>query len=98
MRVLADILEFDLEIDYLPGTKNYIQDILSRRPDYKELLIPSSTANNVKPLDLSILLLELTNKEEWFGRIRLAYKKDLYYKDVLQILESGIDKQLPLQD
>jgi hypothetical protein len=29
MRALADISEFDLEINYHPGAKKYIQDILS---------------------------------------------------------------------
>jgi hypothetical protein len=55
-----------------------------------------SIANNIKLSDLSILLLELTNKKEWFNRICLAFKKDPYYKDILQILESRIHKQLSL--
>jgi hypothetical protein len=30
MRTLAEILEYDFEIDYLSGARNYIQNALSR--------------------------------------------------------------------
>jgi hypothetical protein len=36
----AEIAKFDLEIDYLPGPKNYIQDAPNRCQDYKEPPIP----------------------------------------------------------
>ena len=36
MRALEDMLEYDFDIEYLLGAKNYIQDALSRRPDYHE--------------------------------------------------------------
>jgi hypothetical protein len=33
MRALEDMLEYDFDVEYLPGAKNYVQDALSRRPD-----------------------------------------------------------------
>jgi putative transposase len=36
IRALEDMLEYDFDIEYLPGAKNYVQDALSRRRDYKE--------------------------------------------------------------
>jgi putative transposase len=32
IRALEDMLEYDCDIDYLPGVKNYVQDALNRRP------------------------------------------------------------------
>jgi hypothetical protein len=42
MRALEDMLEYDFDVEYLPGAKNYVQDALSRRPDYQEPPIISS--------------------------------------------------------
>jgi hypothetical protein len=39
MLVLLEIIEFDFEIDYLPKARLYIQNTLSRYPDYKELYL-----------------------------------------------------------
>lgn len=36
IRLLETLQEFDFDIEYWPGAKNYIQDALSRRPDYKD--------------------------------------------------------------
>jgi hypothetical protein len=36
MRLLETLQEYDFDIEYWPGAKNYVQDALSRRPDYKE--------------------------------------------------------------
>jgi hypothetical protein len=33
MRLLETLMEYDFEIEFLPGTQNYIQDVLSQRPD-----------------------------------------------------------------
>jgi putative transposase len=33
MRALEDMMEYDFDVEYLPGAKNYVQDALSRRPD-----------------------------------------------------------------
>jgi hypothetical protein len=40
MRLLETLQEYDFDIEYWPGAKNYVQDALSRRPDYKEPPIP----------------------------------------------------------
>jgi hypothetical protein len=40
MRLLEIIQEYDFAIEYWPDAKNYVQDALSRRPDYKEPPIP----------------------------------------------------------
>jgi hypothetical protein len=36
MRLLETLQEYNFDIEYWPGAKNYVQDALSRRPDYKE--------------------------------------------------------------
>jgi hypothetical protein len=45
MRALQDIIEYDVEVKYLPGAKNYVQDALSRRPDYQEPPLPRPTVS-----------------------------------------------------
>jgi hypothetical protein len=39
-RLLETLQEYNFDIEYWPGAKNYVQDALSRRPDYKEPPIP----------------------------------------------------------
>src|SRR5882672_10952075 len=36
MRLLKTLQDYDFDIEYYPGAKNYIQDALSRRADYKD--------------------------------------------------------------
>jgi hypothetical protein len=45
MRALQDIIENDVKVKYLPGAKNYVQDALSRRPDYQEPPLPRATVS-----------------------------------------------------
>ena len=40
MRLLETLQEYDFDVEYYPGARNYIQDALSRRPDYKKPPIP----------------------------------------------------------
>jgi hypothetical protein len=40
MHLLETLQEYDFDIEYWPGAKNYVQDALRRRPDYKEPPIP----------------------------------------------------------
>jgi hypothetical protein len=98
MRTLAEILEYDFKIDYLPGARNYIQDALSRRPGYKEPLILPYTipvaANQVK----SVMFLELDKKDKWFDRIWIGYTEDPYHKDILHMFEKGLDQNLLKQE
>src|SRR5882757_859948 len=45
MRLLKTLQEYDFDIEYYPGARNYIQDALSRRPDYKDPPIPRISKN-----------------------------------------------------
>lgn len=40
MRQLETIQGYEFNIEYYPGTKNYIKDTLSRRSDYEKVPIP----------------------------------------------------------
>ena len=40
MRLLETLQEYDFDVEYYPGAHNYIQNTLSRRPDYKKPPIP----------------------------------------------------------
>ena len=40
MRLLETIQEYDFDVQYYTGARNYIQDALSRWPDYKKPPIP----------------------------------------------------------
>jgi hypothetical protein len=79
MQVLAEISEFDLEIDYLPRAKNYIQDVLSQRPDYKEPLTIPSRSTAIDKVDI-IMLLEFMEKKKvsknkrWFIGVTLIIR------------------------
>lgn len=95
MRTLADILEYDFEIDYLPGARNYIQDALSRRPDYKQPPLPKTTPSQVAT---SMMQLELDEQDNWFRKIREGYLKDPYYKDVLDLLENKLNSTISVQE
>jgi hypothetical protein len=77
MRVLTEISEFDLEIDYTPNARNYIQDALSPWPDYNDppnILPKQSTLDNVDV----IISLDIEDKDQWFQTIKegcqLVYK------------------------
>jgi hypothetical protein len=48
MRALQDITEYDVDVKYLPGAKNNVQDALSRRPDYQEPPLSRATASGRK--------------------------------------------------
>jgi len=66
MCLLEWLQEYDFHIEYLPGTKNFIQDALSRRPDYKDpplqtssLEPPAITMEEVAHLDVTLDLFTL---------------------------------------
>jgi hypothetical protein len=40
MRLLEILQEYDFDIEYYPGAKNYIQDALGRQVDYKNPPLP----------------------------------------------------------
>jgi hypothetical protein len=103
MRALEDMMEYDFDVEYLPGAKNYVQDALSRRPDYKEPPLPrfqserklrtSPTAEDSEKLVKSTIeeeeLFELAIEDgvEWLHSIRKGYLADPYCSDVLSYLE-----------
>jgi hypothetical protein len=62
MQGLAEISEYELEINYLPKAKNYIQDIPSSWLDYKKLLTILIRSTTIDKLDI-IMLLEFMEKE-----------------------------------
>ena len=35
IRLLETLQEYDFDVEYYPGARNYTEDALSRRPDYK---------------------------------------------------------------
>jgi hypothetical protein len=45
MRALQDIIKYNIEVKYLPGAKNYVQDALSQRLDYQEPPLPRAMAS-----------------------------------------------------
>ena len=49
MRLLETLQEYDFDVEYYPGARNYIQDALSRRPDYKKSPIPRVLATRTAP-------------------------------------------------
>jgi len=91
MRVLQDLQEYDLEIDYLPGAKNYIQDALSRRPDYKDPLLPR-LHRKIDDMELSTLIVE--EGTSWLKQIKQGYLKDPYFRDVLNGLNGIVEERV----
>jgi hypothetical protein len=95
---LADILEYDFEIDYLPGARKYIQNAISRRPDYKEPpILPYKIPITIDQVAL-IISLKLDTKDEWFNRIRIGYTEDPYYEDGLNFLDKGLGTNVSIQE
>jgi hypothetical protein len=97
MQTLSEILEFDFEIDNLQGARNYLQDTLSRRPDYKEPPLPTDRLAGPLANFESIFPVELAHKNPLFDRIRTGYGKDPYLKDVVQFLTKGNLITMPAQ-
>jgi hypothetical protein len=45
IRALQELIEYDVQVTNRPGAKNYVQDALTRRPDYQEPPLPCATAS-----------------------------------------------------
>jgi hypothetical protein len=86
MRALEDMMEYDFDVEYLPGAKNYVQDALSRRPDYQEPPLPRM--KTTKPATVEELFeLAIEDGNDWFQSIRQGYLEDPYCSDVLAYLK-----------
>jgi hypothetical protein len=94
MRALEDMLEYDFDVEYLPGAKNYIQDALSRRPDYQEPPVPkikvaaraqADTQSTGSAVDLFQLMLD--DGEDWINTLREGYRTDPYCQDIIAYLQ-----------
>jgi hypothetical protein len=105
MRALEDMMEYDFDVEYLPGAKNYVQDALSRRPDYKEPPLPrvqptrkETGKATTSELDSEDELFELAieDGQEWFDSIRRGYLEDPYCCDVLRHLQSDATMELEM--
>ena len=92
MRLLERLQEYDLEIEYLPGAQNFIQDVLSRRPDYKDpplrtSTLPQSSGTEAEVdctnVDIDLFTLVTVNADDWLQEVRAGYKQDLYFAQVL---------------
>ena len=96
MRLLETLQEYDFDIEYYPGARNYIQDALSRCSNHKKAPIPRlSTKQPPTTLPPSPLTTELLpilasaiQADEWLERLRQEYKTYPYFADVLTALGS----------
>jgi hypothetical protein len=96
MRALEDMMEYDFEVEYLPGAKNYVQDALSRRPDYKEPPLRSLKVGSetTKISDDELFELAIEDSHSWFESIRRGYLEDAYCRDVLSYLQPDTTERI----
>jgi len=92
MRLLERLQEYDFDIEFLPGTQNFIQDMLSRRPDYKDPPFRTSTitkrSGTIKKeacsdLGLDLFTLMTVDADGWLQEVQAGYKEDAYFAEVL---------------
>jgi hypothetical protein len=101
MRALEDMMEYDFDIEYLPGAKNYVQDALSRRPDYKEPPLPRLKSTSKTLANEELFELAIEDGKEWFESIRRGYLEDPYCRDVLYHLQpepNPVGKRSPAEE
>ena len=82
--------EYDFNVDYCPGVRNYIQNALSRS-DYRKAPVPRLPAGNKgktpAPTESSELLLASgVQADEWMDRLKQEYRVRPYFADVLAAL------------
>jgi hypothetical protein len=93
MRLLQTLQEYNFEIEYYPGAQNYIQDALSRRPDYKEP--PIAMLNRSKRgTALKLLAVSVATADEWITTLKEAYATCPYFSDVIAKLQQREDPKL----
>jgi hypothetical protein len=96
-------MEYDFEIEYLPGARNYIQDALSRRPDYKDPPLPRTartTPDDLKNNDpenndptAELMHASVIQADGWTDEMRAAYPKDPYFGMVYRELQGTVVNQ-----
>jgi hypothetical protein len=59
MRILVEILEYDFEINYVLGGRNYIQNVLSQLPKSKKVLSPYAKYFELADTRESLMILEI---------------------------------------
>ena len=98
MRLLETLQEYDFDVEHYPGARNYTEDALSRRPDYKKPPIPRTTTQVPQPAqqdaDLLPILTSGVQAEEGLDRLRQEYRSCPCFADVLTALEVGIRLQM----
>jgi hypothetical protein len=98
MRLLQTLQEYDFEIEYYPGAKNYIQDALSRRPDYKDPPIPRINRSQQEAaqelLSTDVLAVSAVTADKWIEQLKEAYVGCPYFGDVIAELEHREDPTL----
>jgi hypothetical protein len=96
MRLLETLQQYDFDIEYYPGAKNYIQDTHSRRVDFRNPPVPQVGRKTiVKTIDdwivnvahAEVLLSSSNQANRWFNNIQVDYGKYLYFEGVLRVLE-----------
>jgi hypothetical protein len=101
MQLLEILMEYDFEIEYLPGAQNYIQDALSRRPNYKDPPLPrmarpaagqSVAEANPESSDCmgELMHASIILADGWKEDVRVAYPTDPYFGMVYRQL-SGVN-------
>jgi len=92
MRLLERLQEYDFNIEFLPCTQNFIQDMLSPRPDYKDPPFRTSTitkrSGTIKKeacadLGLELFTLMTVDADGWLQEVQAGYKEDGYFAEVL---------------
>ena len=108
MRLFETLQEYDFEIQYYPGARNYIQDALSRRPDYKSPPLPRASKDkgvdfeiNTSDLEISAFVTEsCLVADNWIADLKEGYISCPYFRDVLIALggfpNEGHEKSLEI--
>ena len=79
MRLLETLQEYDFDIEYYSGARNYIRDALSRWPDHKTPPIPqmrstsdraTDCVSNCTTISTDLLLARGNQADDWMAQLR----------------------------
>ena len=88
MRLLETLQEYNFDIEYYPGARNYIQDALSRRPDYKKPPIPHLPYTYITPRTTTTQTSQTTVQPQ--PQIPQHLQQTQQDTELLPILASGV--------